>query len=145
MTENLTHAGVVQGPLFAVHAEPPWLLHLSGELDLNGAPALTLALQGPTRRGGTVGLDLSELTFRDSTGIHAIMEIVRLLGEFGRIVLFNPSPVVRRLVETCGLVGIIDINDDLSPAHHLDRPYAGWAPPRQGVERSSVARYNRFD
>jgi anti-anti-sigma factor len=145
MTEYLTHADVVQGPLFAVHASPPWLLQLSGELDLDGAPALTVALQGPTRRGGTVGLDLSELTFRDSTGINAIMNTVRLLGEFGRIVLFNPSPTIRRLIEICGLVGIIDINDDLSPAHHVDRPNTGSAPPRQGVDRSSVARYNRFD
>jgi anti-anti-sigma factor len=143
MIENLTHAGVVQGPLFAVHASPPWLLHLSGELDLDCGPALTVTLQRPTRRSGTVGLDLSELTFMDSTGIHAIMETVRLLGEFGRIVLFNPSPIIRHLIEICGLVGIIDINDDLSPAHHLDRPNAGWAPPRQGVERSSVARYNQ--
>jgi len=115
MTENLTPADVVRGPLFAVHTSPPWLLHLSGELDLDGAPALTVALQGTTRRGGTVGLDLSELTFRDSTGINAIMNIVRLLGEFGRIVLFNPSPTIGRLIEICGLVGIIDISDDLSP------------------------------
>jgi anti-sigma B factor antagonist len=120
MTENLTHADVVQGALFAVHASSPWLLHLSGELDLDGARALTNALEGPTKRGGTIGLDLAELTYMDSTGIHVILNTVRLLGERGRVVLFNPCPLVRRLIEICGLDGTIDINDDPSSPHHLD-------------------------
>ena len=72
-----------------MYAKPPWLLHLSGELDLCSAPALTIALEGPTKRGGTIGLELAELTYVDSTGIYAILNTVRLLGERGRVVLFN--------------------------------------------------------
>ena len=56
MTENFADGGAVQKTSFAVHAEPPWLLHLSGELDLCSAPALIIAVEGPTSRGGTVGL-----------------------------------------------------------------------------------------
>jgi hypothetical protein len=41
MIEELAYGGAaLEGP-FAVYAEPPWLLHLSGELDLCDAPALT--------------------------------------------------------------------------------------------------------
>jgi anti-sigma B factor antagonist len=118
MIDNLASDGAVQGALFGVHVEPPWLLHLSGELDLCSAPALTAALEGPTKRGGTIGLDLTDLTYMDSTGIHVILNTVHLLGERGRLVLYNPSSMVRRLIEICGLAGTIDINND--PPSHLD-------------------------
>ena len=117
--ENLASDGAEQETLFAVYAEPPWLLHLSGELDLDSAPALTVALEGPTERGGTIGLELAKLTYMDSTGIHVIVKAVGRLGERGRIVLYNPQPIVRRLIDICGLVGTIDINDD-PPPHHPD-------------------------
>ncbi len=120
MTEDLADDGAVQKASFAVYAEPPWLLHLSGELDLCSAPALRIALEGPTSRGGTVGLDLAELTYMDSTGIHVILNTVHLLGERGRVVLYHPVPLVRRLLELCGLVGMIDINDDPESLHDLD-------------------------
>ena len=75
---------------------------------------------GPTSRGGTVGLDLAELTYMDSTGIHVILNTVNLLGERGRVVLYRPVPLVRRLLEVCGLVGLIDINDDPKSPRDLD-------------------------
>ena len=120
MTEKHADDGAVQKASFAVHAEAPWLLHLSGELDLRSAPALTTALEGLIRRGGTIGLDLANLTYMDSTGIHVILNTVQLLGDRGHVVLYNPSPIVRRLVEVCGLVGLIDINDDPESPHELD-------------------------
>ena len=103
-----------------MYAKPPWLLHLSGELDLCSAPALTIALEGPTKRGGTIGLELAELTYVDSTGIYAILNTVRLLGERGRVVLFNPPPMVRRLLEICGLNDMIAVSCHPSSPHSLD-------------------------
>jgi anti-sigma B factor antagonist len=120
MIENLAYDGTAHEAPFALYAEPPWLLHLSGELDLCSAPALTIALEGPTKRGGTIGLELAELTYMDSTGIHVILNTVRLLGERGRVVLFNPSPLVRRLIEICGLDGMIDVRHHPSSPHFLD-------------------------
>ena len=119
MIGDLTHDGVVQGTPFAVYAEPPWLLHLSGELDLCSAPALTNMLEGPTEHGGTIGLDLAELTYLDSSGLHVILNTIRLLGERGRVVLFNRSPVVQRLLEICGLDGMIEVSDHPSSPHFL--------------------------
>ena len=135
MVENPAYDGAVQETLFAVYSELPWLLHLSGELDLCGAPALTTALEGPIKVGGAIGLDLAGLSYMDSTGVHVILNTVRSLGERGRLVLFNPSPLVRRLIEVCGLVGMIDINDDHSPTRHLDQPSGDSCSPvlgRQG-------------
>jgi anti-anti-sigma factor len=119
MTEDLAHTDAVQETAFSVYADPPWLLHLSGELDLATAPELSVALEDSIRLGGTVGLDLCELKYMDSTGIRVIFNTVALLGERGRVVVFNPSPIVRRLIEMCGLVGTIDINDG-APPHHPD-------------------------
>ena len=56
-------------PAFAVYADPQTVLHLSGELDLDGAAAFAAALDPLTTRGGVILLDLADLTFMDSTGI----------------------------------------------------------------------------
>ena len=56
MTENFADGGAVQKTSFAVHAEPPWLLHLSGELDLCSAPALTIALKARPAAAAPWGL-----------------------------------------------------------------------------------------
>jgi anti-sigma B factor antagonist len=120
MIEELAYDVTAQEAPFAVYAEPPWLLHLSGELDLCTAPALTKMLEGPTVRGGTIGLDLADLSYMDSSGLHVILNTVRLLGERGRVVLFDPSPVVRRLLELCELDGMIDVGDQPSSAQLLD-------------------------
>ena len=53
----------------------------------------------------------------DSTGIHVILNTIQLLGESGHVVLYNPSPLVRRLLDVCGLVGLIDTNDDPESPH----------------------------
>ncbi|MCU1677321.1 MAG: anti-sigma-factor antagonist, partial [Frankiales bacterium] len=47
------------------------VLVVAGELDLHTEPLLVEALDGSR---GTVVLDLSELTFVDSAGIHALVE-----------------------------------------------------------------------
>jgi ABC-type transporter Mla MlaB component len=54
-------------------------LRLIGELDLASAPALTEALTS-IDGDGQLTLDLSELTFIDSTGLHAILQ-ARTLSE----------------------------------------------------------------
>ena len=76
MTENLADDGDVQKASFAVYAEPPWLLHLSGELDLGSAPALKIALGRPDQPGGAVGLDLAELAYMGTTGFRVILKTV---------------------------------------------------------------------
>ncbi len=47
-------------------------VEVAGELDLVGAPRLTGALRNALHDARLVLLDLSELTFMDSAGVHAI-------------------------------------------------------------------------
>jgi anti-anti-sigma factor len=107
-------------PLFAVYAESPSMLRLTGELDLAGTPALASALEPLTRRRGTIGLDLTELTFMDSSGINALCQAARRVGERGRIVVFRPTMTVRRVLEITGVVGVIAIDDHPPSPDHLD-------------------------
>jgi anti-anti-sigma factor len=77
-------------------------LKLAGELDLATVPQLKEALRdfAPT---DPVRLDLGELTFLDSTGLHAILALARSRRGDGSVVLVDASPAVVRILE------IIDI------------------------------------
>ena len=98
-----------------MHADPPTVLHLSGELDIDGAATFARALDPLTNRGGVIGLDLADLTFMDSTGINALCQAAQRLGQRGRIVLLQPRPSVRRVIEMSGLHGVLEINDEARP------------------------------
>ena len=73
---------------------------LVGELDLSSAPTLTDAL-GELEADGSIVLDLQELTFIDSSGIHAIF--MQALAREGQLVLANPSSEVVRTLEIMGI------------------------------------------
>ena len=123
MTEELVDRApdnCAMSPLFAVYAESPSRLRLTGELDLAGVPILASALEPLTRRGATIGLDLAELTFMDSSGINALCRAARHVGERGRIVVFRPTTTVRRILEITGVVGVIAIDDHPPSPDHLD-------------------------
>lgn len=96
MTDDLADQAsddrALRRPWFTVCAEPPSLLHLTGELDMAGAPTLATALEPLIMCGGTIGLNLAALTFMDSTGINALCAAARQVGERGRIVVFRPPP-----------------------------------------------------
>jgi len=111
MTERPSTDATTGGASFSVHVDPPWLLHLAGELDLASAPTLERALEAPIEQGGVIGLDVAELTFMDSTGIKVLVHARRLLGERGRVVLFEPTSAVRRVIQICGLHEMFDLED----------------------------------
>jgi anti-anti-sigma factor len=77
-------------------------LRLSGELDLFSSTKLSDALADI---GGNepIHIDLSELTFVDSSGMGAILTFAGARRGPGRVVLMNPSEPVRRAMEICGL------------------------------------------
>jgi len=83
---------------------------LTGELDLavyDEALARVLdAFRGP----GDVTLDLSQLTFMDSTGIRLLIQLRRQLDPKYRIILRSPSPPVRKVLEA---VGVTDLGFEL--------------------------------
>jgi anti-sigma B factor antagonist len=75
---------------------------LSGELDASTCRGLLEQLQGPP--GSSVVVDLSELTFMDSSGLGAI-HLARRLAEKngGTLVVCRPQPIVHRVLQLTGL------------------------------------------
>ena len=79
------------------------LVALHGELDIVSAYDLALALVEVA--GSTVVVDLSGLTFMDSTGISALVMAKNRIEADGRgqLLLTEPSGIVRKALEIVGL------------------------------------------
>ena len=77
-------------------------LKVAGELDLATSSQLTEALRDASS-AGQVTLDLSELTFLDSSGIHAILELARTQNGNGPVIILNPSYAVTRVFDVVGI------------------------------------------
>ena len=74
---------------------------LSGEVDLAVAGGLVELLRRSCDGAEDLTLDLSGLSFLDSSGIHAFIEIKRLLR--GRLILESPTDPVARVFDLVGL------------------------------------------
>lgn len=76
---------------------------LHGELDIVSAYDLALALVGIA--GSTVVVDLSDLTFIDSTGITALVMARKRIeaDQRGQLVITRPGGIVRQALEIVGL------------------------------------------
>jgi anti-anti-sigma factor len=75
---------------------------LSGELDASTCQGLVEQLRGPT--GSLVVVDLSDLTFMDSSGLGAIHLARRLaIDDGGMLVVCRPQPIVQRVLQLTGL------------------------------------------
>ena len=79
-------------------------LRLAGELDLRSLEPLAAAFAALPVEGQAT-LDLSELTFIDSSGLHAIEEIARVQNGNGPLILAGTPATVARLLEITNLAG----------------------------------------
>jgi len=77
-------------------------LRLAGELDLRSVEPLASAFAA-IPADGQATLDLSGLTFIDSSGLHAIEEIARAQNGNGPLILTGASPRVARLLSITDL------------------------------------------
>jgi anti-anti-sigma factor len=78
-------------------------LRIAGEVDMVTAPQLAEAL-GSLEGSGPVTLDLSEVTFMDSSGLHVIEDFVRDGGGEAGVILDGLHPKFVRLFEIVELV-----------------------------------------
>jgi anti-anti-sigma factor len=90
---------------------------LVGELDMASADCLREAVAAADGRGDVI-LDISELTFVDSAGIHVFVELARnVAGDGSSIILRSPSPIARRTLDLVGATGFPSIKiEDPAPA-----------------------------
>jgi anti-sigma B factor antagonist len=72
---------------------------LKGELDMATAGDLSEVLKEAAGRNDPIVLDLSEVSFMDSSGLRALLEGAGLPKVSGPVVILNPSPQVRRVLD----------------------------------------------
>jgi anti-anti-sigma factor len=70
---------------------------IAGDLDVSSVGVLADALDHAVGHGGDLTLDLSGVTFVDSTGLQLLMQAARKLEGRGRLVLVSPQPRVKLL------------------------------------------------
>lgn len=89
------------------HAE----LRLVGELDMDTASRLAAALEPVYEHGvATLVLDLSELGFIDSSGLHHLVKALKHQRERGgEVVLHAPTNQTLRVLELVGLTTLFTI------------------------------------
>jgi anti-anti-sigma factor len=74
-------------------------IRLAGELDLSNKSELDEVLQAAVEQGGAILVDLSELTFMDSTGINAFLRAAVALRGRGCLILHGEQDRVRRVMD----------------------------------------------
>jgi anti-anti-sigma factor len=84
------------------HSIDRGILRISGEIDLSNAEELVGAIQAAARDGQEVQLDLSGVTFIDSSGLHAIRRAASS-ANCGPVVLIDVPSRIVRIIEIVGL------------------------------------------
>ena len=107
------------------HAEPDYLLlRASGELDLHNRDQFREQLTDHIDRSHqAIVLDLSDLSFIDSSGLGALLALIRVPeARRPRIVRAHSNGPVRRLFQTTRLDLLLDIEGSVEAALATRRP-----------------------
>lgn len=89
---------------------------LQGELDLYNAQAVRDALTAAVKEAGRVVVDLSEVTFVDSTAMGLLIEARAQLPDRSAFVLAAPGIETRRALQVSGLDRHFTITDTVDAA-----------------------------
>jgi anti-sigma B factor antagonist len=96
-------------------------LMVSGDIDMATAGELRQAGEDAiTDVTGTLRIDLSAVTFMDSSGVGALVAIRNATVDSATLILDNPSPRVLRVLELTGLLHTfaIEPTPQARPDHH---------------------------
>ena len=101
-----------------------FIVTITGEVDLHTAPELEHALDGVVGLGGTaVALDLSEVSFVDSTVLGVLLRYRQRLHDLGgEVVVVTQDRRVLRTFEVTGLDRVIVIERRLADAVATIKP-----------------------
>ena len=85
----------------------------AGDVDLASAPALVDAVLARLSDRRSVQLDLSGVTFLDSSGVHALMQLAQA-GDDTTAVTISPDlrPQVRKVLEVSGVMPMLPFDGD---------------------------------
>jgi anti-sigma B factor antagonist len=95
------------------------VIAVAGEIDIAGKPVLDRALDAAIEAGALeLWVDLGEVTFIDSTGLHLMLALQRRLQALNRrLALIVPGGPVHRLVGLAGLEGVLPLHASRQEAH----------------------------
>jgi anti-sigma B factor antagonist len=95
------------------------VLSVDGEVDITSAPDLQAAIEAAGTRAFEIWVDLSDTTFMDSSGLHALSEARSVLAGAGlRLVLVCPDGPVRRVLTLTGFDRLFEIHASRHAANH---------------------------
>lgn len=93
-------------------ATPGWyVINVGGELDVNAAPSLSVAVEAGFQRGTTtMVVDLNEVTFIDSTAIGILLAArERMRRSGGTFEVVCSAPNVVRVLEIVGMGSVAGV------------------------------------
>ena len=122
---DATHLGAlaaIAGPQLTIsehHVGRRAVLAVAGEVDIATSADLRTAIEAAGARAFEVWVDLSDTTFMDSSGLHAMAEArARLIGAKIRFVVVCPEGPVLRALTLTGLDRIFEIHASRRAANH---------------------------
>src|SRR4051794_9310455 len=92
-----------------IETEAPRRWRLVGEVSSEHAQRLAETLASEGEADGDVTLDLTDVTFLDTMGLHVIAHAAIELGDRGRVVLESAKPWVRRVLLLSGVDAIPNV------------------------------------
>ena len=105
---------------------------VTGEVDLDTAPAVRDEVLGHLHGGVSVHLDLGDVTFMDSSGLHVLLATTRRASLVGaELRLVRVSARVQRLLELTGTEAVL---------HQAASPSEPAAIPSQAADQSDGGR-----
>lgn len=97
------------------HVHGASIIVIDGELDLASAPQLVEVSTKLAEGREAVILDLSSVTFVDSSGVRALLDAERIVGDKGRrMALLRPGVAVTRLLD------LVDLRSRFTEVQALD-------------------------
>jgi anti-anti-sigma factor len=109
-------------------------VRLVGELDLSTIEDVRSALGTAMPRTGGLTLDLSDLTFTGAEGIRLFIDLARERYGIGCIVLANPLPIVRRILDLTQLDRLPNLTVDPCGLRRLGLDGSASEPRREREE-----------
>jgi anti-sigma B factor antagonist len=94
---------------------------LAGEIDLATAPIIEAAIGDAVASGGPITLDVSQVSFLDSSGIGIIVAALKHLPS-GCIVLHGVVPHVQRALDLTGVTEIPNLHTIPCSNGHVHHP-----------------------
>ena len=87
-------------------------VRLEGEIDMHSIPRLEAAFAGVVAAGGPIYVDMANVTFIDSAGLHFLARLAKDGG--APLTLLNVPPRVVRVMEIVGMTDLpsIELRDE---------------------------------